>query len=314
MTPPRAARTRRARLACVLAACAAVPIRSHAATPPAVEAVVEQPRAFGHVVGDMLTQRVRLSGPGIRFEPAALPGPARLGVWLERRAARIESSGDGTRWLVVDYQIVNAPQALTSIRLPDWVLPGAAGAAPLHVAAELLTVAPLTLRDGAGADTALLRPDRDAPRADAGTPRRRLLLCLAALGATLAAWAGWVGWRRWRATATQPFAHALRELRRLPRDEGSGHPHGEPRADAARSLAYQALHRAFDRTAGQITRASTLHALFERAPHFEPLRPRIEQFYAQSAALFFGAGAPPQAVSPAQLCRDLRRLERANER
>jgi mxaA protein len=92
-----------------------------------------------------------------------------------------------------------------------------------------------------------------------------------------------------------PFGRALRELRR---------PAGTPLA------AHVALHQAFDRTAGQVVQTGTLAALFERAPHLQPLQPQIERFYTQSAGLFFGEGLPADAVSPQALCRQLHRLER----
>ncbi len=41
--------------------------------PPAPNAIVQQPRPFGYVVGDMLTQSVLLQVEGRGFEPAALP-------------------------------------------------------------------------------------------------------------------------------------------------------------------------------------------------------------------------------------------------
>ena len=52
---------------------------------PAPNAIVEQPRPFGYVVGDVLTQRILLQVEGHGFEPAALPRAERVGVWLERR-------------------------------------------------------------------------------------------------------------------------------------------------------------------------------------------------------------------------------------
>jgi mxaA protein len=87
--------------------------------------------------------------------------------------------------------------------------------------------------------------------------------------------------------------------------------------DDAHPSAWRALHEAFDRTAGEVLRVSTLPRLFDRTPQFEPLRDRIEAFYAQSAARFFGdaqAGLSADGVSPRALCRDLRRIERRSGR
>ena len=69
-----------------------------AAPPP--NAIVEQPRPFGYVIGDILTQRILLQLEGHAFEPAALPPAERVGVWLERRTLRIESTTTGgAGWL-----------------------------------------------------------------------------------------------------------------------------------------------------------------------------------------------------------------------
>jgi mxaA protein len=270
----------------------------------ASDAQVDQPRPFGHAIGDVLTQRILLVEDGRPFEPAALPGPARLGVWFERRGARIERTDDGRRWLAVDYQVVNAPQALATIRLPAWELAGSNGAAPLRVAAWSVAVAPLAPpATAASAGSPALRPDRPAPAIATAPLERRLAAAALALVACLAAWGAWLGWRAWQAARTQPFARALHALRG---EAGEG------------PAAWRTLHEAFDRTAGEVARPATLPRLFERAPHLRPLQARIERFFAQSQARFFGdAPAGPtsgDAESPRALCHALRRLERGAER
>ncbi|MBC5782209.1 hypothetical protein H8N03_04580 [Ramlibacter sp. USB13] len=255
------------------------------------DAVVEQPRPFGYTVGDIATQRVQLPDG---FAPASLPEAARASAWLERRPVRIERGADGRRWMVVDYQLVNAPRTLATVTVPGWELAGPTGTAPLRVAAATLSVGPLTTP--AAADQAVpLRPDRPPPAIDTATLRRQLWLWAGALAATLAAWLAYAGWNAWRASSTLPFARALRELR------------GQ---DDATVAAHVALHHAFDRTAGRVVHAGSLAPLFDSAPHLRALQPQIERFYAQSAALFFGGGLPGDAESPAALCRRLRRLER----
>lgn len=98
---------------------------------PAAQAVVVQPRPFGYTVGDLVTQRVLLVRAGRPFEPSELPTAARVNAWLERRAAHVESSATGERWVVVEYQVLNAPRALATIALPSWELASADGGAAL---------------------------------------------------------------------------------------------------------------------------------------------------------------------------------------
>ena len=264
------------------------------------EPIVEQPRAFGYVVGDVVTQRVLLQVEGHELAPAALPKAERVGVWLERHPVRIESGSDGRRWLAVDYQLINAPQALTTVNLPALELQDKSAGVSLKIAAWPISVNALTPRDAfiaGGLDE--LRPDRAAPMIATGPIRRQLAIWSSAFLLALLAWLGWLAWRNWRAAGLRPFARALREMRRL---------------DETAPEAWQALHRALDQTAGRVTQTATLPALFERAPHLQSLRPQIEQFFAQSDELFFGGGLPADRMSIRALCSQLRRIEKRHER
>jgi mxaA protein len=261
---------------------------------PAATAVVEQPRAFGYVVGDVMTQRVLLES-GHELAPAALPKAERVNLWLERRAARIESLPDGQRWLALDYQVINAPQSLTTVNLPAFELQGAApDGTALRIAAWPITVNALT--PGGSME---LRPDRPAPAIATAPIRRQIILWSSAFLLVLAAWLGWLAWRNWRAAATRPFAHALREMRHL---------------DGTAPEAWRALHRAFDETAGRVVQTATLPTLFERVPQLRSLRPEIEQFFAQSRQWFFAGGMPADRISARALCTRLRRIEKRIER
>ena len=277
-----------------LAACA-----SAGAIDATIPATVEQPRPFGYVVGDVLTQRVLLAAAGRAFEPATLPAPSRLGTWFERRVAYVERAPDGRRWLAVDYQLINAPPSPAIVRLPAWDLAGRVPGTALHVPAWPVSVSALTTQAAPGTGAWQIRPDRPPPPIPVRAIRRRFLLSSFALAGCLAAWMAWFAWRSWRAAATQPFAAALRELRGL---------------DDAHPAAWRALHGAFDRTAGEVVREATLARLFLRAPHLAPLQARIRHFYAQSGSRFFGDAPPADPPPLATLCRALRRLERSNER
>lgn len=264
-------------------------------------AVVEQPRSFGYVIGDIATQRVLLEEQGHSFTPDPLPAAGPLGNWVERRAARIERDTHGRQWLAVDYQIMNSPQAVKLIALPAWKLKSSD--AELAIPEWPISVATLTPdqpfgRVGLGA----LRPDRPAPLIDVVPMRRWMTIWISSALAVILLWAAWWGWRNWQATSRQPFAKALREIRGV--DESS-------------SQAWLALHRAFDATAGRVVQLETLPSMFERAPRFEPQRSAIESFFAQSSARFFETGkAAPAAtllVSVRELCTQLRRIEKRHE-
>ena len=286
--------------ACAQELPAMTPPESRQAPAPPPNAVVEQPRAFGYFVGDVLTQRILLQLEGRAFRPATLPRPGRIGNWLERRTLRIETDGDRRRWLVAELQVVNAPQTLTATAIPAWEVQAAGGSTPLRIGEWPISLSPLTPRDAAGAiDLEDLRPDRAAPRVATEPLRRQIAAWSGACAITLALWLAWWLWRQWRASSRLPFARALRDMRRF--------------EDTAPE-AWHALHRAFDRTAGYALQGATLPGLFRQAPHLLPQRAAIERFFLQSNERFFGAGAPADPLPVRRLCADLRRIEKRHER
>jgi mxaA protein len=215
-------------------------------------AVVEQPRSFGYVIGDIATQRVLLEDRGRAFTLDRMPAAGPLGNWVERRAARIQRDSRGRQWLAVDYQIMNSPQAIQLVTLPAWKLAMKNGETDLAVPEWQISVAALTPEQAfARAGLGGLRPDREAPAIDLTPVRRWMMLWISGALALILLWAGWWSWRNWRAASRQPFAKALREMRGI--DEQS-------------PQAWVALHRAFDATAGRVVQPETLPSMFERAP------------------------------------------------
>ncbi|MGA2552137.1 MAG: calcium incorporation protein MxaA [Burkholderiaceae bacterium] len=273
---------------------------SAAGTPPAASSVrVEQPRAFGYSIGDVLVQRIEFDDRAPAFGPQALPKPGPIDVWWERRSARLEQGALGRQTLVVEYQLMNAPRTLTAVRLPAWSLPARPGLGAVTIPEWPVMVTPLTLPVALDVgDLQTLRPDRPAPQLATDASRLRFQLGLIAFACTLVAWITWCAARNWRARSRLPFAHARRVLRRIePTD---------PRA-------WQALHRAFDQTGGRVIQSANLAVLFERAPALASMRNQIEAFYSESARRFFEPGShwTPQPLH--ELCIALCRIERRSE-
>ena len=262
----------------------------------AIAALVEQPRPFGYVVGDLIEQRVLLEAANRAVDLVSLPPQVRLGVWLERRPSRIVSDLQGRHWLVVDYQLINAPQGLTTVNLPAWQLSTQSGQ-QLNIPQWPISVGPLTGRTViAQGGLQQLRADRPAPLVSTEPIIHQIEIGTGLLVLTLALWGGWLLWRNWRDALERPFARAAREMRGVDDDAPQ---------------AWQALHRAFDRAAGRVVQTSTLGSLFERVSYLEPLRPRIVEFFAQSVEYFFGdPSRARRAVSVQALCNDLRKIER----
>lgn len=280
-------------------------IVGHAGAPPPEEVrgpirtPVEQPRAYGYLVGDVLVQKVRLSVDGRPVALAELPRRDRFGVWISRRASSIETRADGSRWLVMEYQIVNASKDVDVITLPKLKLRTTTDELFIDVPDWPITVGAITASQVRNQGGLLpLQPDRPAPTIATDAIRHRLQQSLTALALVLAGWFGWWRWREWRASQQQPFARALRRLRGL-----------EPDSETA----WRTLHQAFDATAGRVIQPASLAWLFRAAPQLEPARAAIERWYAESAARFFGGAGSAPGLTPLALCAQLRRIEKRHE-
>jgi mxaA protein len=307
-----AAKARAAMRGLIASLCAAAWVTASAAS---VNALVQEPRAFGYVLGDVLTQRVLLEANGRDLGAVTPPSVGRTGMWLERRPVTLETDANGRKWMVIAYQVVNAPQTLTQITLPALTLTSAAGT-QLQVAEWPASIGPLTPPTAfAAGDLQSLRPDRQAPMLDTASLRRQIAWALGLLVATLLAWASWWWARNWRESARLPFARAWRQMQRL------------PQAPAASSRdAWVCLHRALNETAGQVVHAGSLSALLARAPYLQPLRAQLERFYQVSSERFFApapqaaakggetAGENPGEFPLHALCRALYRAERRHQR
>jgi mxaA protein len=321
-----------------------VPAASAGPTAPAGTAVVRQPRDFGHVIGDVLTQRVLLQDGDRALRPLALPPADRVGPFLERRTPRVEIDEEGRRWLAIDYQFVNAPRALTTTQLPALAIatepeagadarrsgPGVArsGDARRNAAAPEGGEA---ARDAAGGPSAAIGPALavpawpvsigplsaaspsldpadlrpDAPLRLPSTAALRRSLAASA-GALAAVLAAWFGWWFWRERRESVRLPFARAERELRRLEPDS------------SAAWQCLHRALNASAGRVVPAAGLPGWLDERPDLKPLQPRLEAFYRRSSRRFFdpavaaaGEGADFDLLG---LCRALRRAERRHAR
>ena len=98
-------------------------------------ATVAPIRAFGHQLGDVVEQRVRLEADGGPFAVAEMPALGRVGNWFARRSVAQVDDIDGHGWLVLRYQLINAPPQLQVVTLPGLTLDAAGGGRRSHGAA-----------------------------------------------------------------------------------------------------------------------------------------------------------------------------------
>ncbi|MEM5371454.1 hypothetical protein V4C53_36265 [Paraburkholderia azotifigens] len=281
-------------------ALALMALCAHAAAEPAT---VQQPRAFGHVLGDIVTQQVLLDSGTRHDELAAMPSTGRVNAWLERRPPSFRTDADGRRWLVLDYQVMNSPRALTVTTTPPLQLRLASGKT-LDVAQGPLSIGPLAPVAAADAQRlAGLQPDR-LLAAESTAPLQRALIMWSALAfAVIVAWLGWWLWRNRRDARRLPFAKAWARFGREDDTTLDANPD-----------AWRGLHRALDEAAGRVVLSGSVTDLAQKAPHLRELQPQLEQFFQRSSDRFFSDVPVASPFSLRDLYRALYRAEKRHHR
>lgn len=246
--------------------------------PPSVKRLeLDTPRLYGHAVGDLVRQTLRLElAEGYRLETSALPRPGAVARWLELRRLTVQEQGARGYRIELEYQTFRAPLAVSSqtVRGFPLSLAGPGGSASVAVPDTEIGVAPLTPLAAGGF---AMRPERWPEAPDSAAPVRQALTWGAIALAAGLLWMVLNGRGPW-VRRVRPFAEALRDLERLA---------GQPWNGAAARSAYASLHRAIDTVWGEPLFAPQLDAFFEKHPEYLPFRGELERFFRASYALFF---------------------------
>lgn len=300
--PCRSARARGLLLAAALCFMGLPALAADATAAPRAAAAEDtgEPRAFGYTVGDVVERRVLLDLPaGTTVDPASLPSPGGRGKALELRSVSLQG-----RELHLSYQVFLAPRELRVLEMPPVLLRLVGGPRPmdLRVDAWPVAVGPLTQespspRRGLGD----LRPDAAPLQVDTGPLRRRLavwgLVALLPLVWLLHVYVGLPAWRR----RHRPFGQAWQALRGLP---------ATPSA-AQRRAAWQQVHAALNRSAGEVVFEAGLARFLAAQPRFAVLGAEWQQFFERSRAEFFaGSGQGGDTAWLQAFCRRCRDAER----
>lgn len=236
--------------------------------------VIEQPRAFGYLLGDKFRRVVQLDlRQPYRLVTDSLPKAGRFTDWLvlETPQVAVESDAEVTRYrLEFTYQILNVSAEFNNIAVPHHNLVYANDEETLHalVPATRVLVSPVAI----GASSAL--QPAHAPKVQPLDRRRGLFagtLLLSALG--VLAYAQW-GWAPF--SSARPFSAASRQAGRLGNAD-----------DAHYSAVLQAVHLAFNRTAGRTVFAESLDDFFLEHSRFVAAREPIERYFAHSRQFFY---------------------------
>ena len=260
----------------------------------------QQPvRRFGYFIGDVVEQQIRLQVEGEEIELAEIPPNQREGQWLERLSSTLITADRGQYWLVLRYQIINAPSELIAISLPAVSLTVIDGE-PLVVDSWQITISPLlpaVLSDGDM--LSVIRPDRQPVPVDWRTAARQIKYTGIALAVTIVSWLGWWLWRRHTDALRLPFARALHEMRSMDLKQLDENPH-----------AWLTLHHAFNDAAGRTINSGTIAELILQQPWLKSMQSRIESFYAASVARFFEQATQPQAFALFEFGKSLYQAEK----
>jgi len=271
---------------------------------------IDTPRDFGYTIGDKIRHEMHLSliEPN-RLDMKTLPETGRLNRWIEISLAEADVQYRdqlAIYRIVVEYQIFNAPQELTSVTIPELEFLTTGGANPLPVFLPEWTfgIGPITNSQAHG--DLSLRPDR-RPQAIPVIGRRiRLMIWTLLLGGLLI----YLAYRRFLLPRLRrnryPFSIALAELHSLQRQG--------PDQENYR-LGLRAFHGAVNATAGQVVFAGNLNDFLSAKPKFAALGPELAALYARSQDVFFNdveAAEPHSALQElVDICRHCRALERS---
>lgn len=288
----------RLRFAAVLAlSCVGV---AHAAT---LQATTEEPRAFGHQVGDVVQRRITVEVPdGLVLDENSLPRPGARGRALELRAVR-RSTGVQRTQLELDYQVFLSPAEVRTLELPALTLryDGQPRAQEVRIDAWPVTVAPLvpvevSPRTGLGE----LQPDAAPPLIDTRAQGGRLLAYAVLLTALLAYLAVVYFGLPWWGAQRRPFAMAWRQLNDEP---------ALPWREAC-----QRVHAALNQSAGEVLFEHGVDRFADKHTAFAPLKADIVRFLRVSQREFFEGGArnAQDAAWLTSFCKACRDAERGS--
>ncbi|WP_158219777.1 hypothetical protein [Ideonella sp. A 288] len=274
-------------------------------------ATTVEPRAYGYQVGDVLARNITVRVPeGLVLDESSVPQPGARGKALElrrvdRQIRRVREGGQID--MTLEYQVFLAPTQVRTLEMPVVTLRfiGPPRNQDLRIDAWPVTVAPLvpvdvSPRQGLGE----LQPDAPPPLIDTSAARLRLLAYLG-VAMLLLAWLAHVYLALpWWSRRHRPFTTAWRALR-------SALP-GE--VAAQRRQAFLRIHEALNQTAGETVFEHGLDRFLHAHPRFEPLRPDLTTFFAQSRQEFFAPGDAGGADADWLLafCRRCRDAERGS--
>ncbi len=253
---------------------------------------IQQPRTFGYQIGDKFhrTIELQLRAP-YRLARKSLPTAGRLTEWLASETPEVveHTVAQATRYHIdLTYQVVNISPDETDIAVPHLDLLYSDGRETLKALVPATRITVTVLRRS---DQQTLQPDQ-VPLPI--VTRRWPLALYGSIVMVALSGLAWLQWGLPSRSHARPFRVACRQLRQLRGrewDEDSYHK------------ALQAIHEAFNATAGKTLFADRLTAFFAEHRKFAALQRPISDFFMHSRQFFFNAdgAAPALYYSQAEL-------------
>ena len=271
---------------------------------------IDTPRDFGYTIGDSIRHEMhlRLSEPH-RLDTTTLPETGRLNRWLEISGAEanVEQRDQNVFYrIIVDYQIFNAPQQLTSVTIPqlEFLTTGGASSIAVFIPEWTFSIGPITNSDAR--HNLNLRPDRQPQPIPVIGRGIRLVISMFLLTVLLT----YLACRRWLLPRFKrdryPFSSALYKLRKLQRLDFEPENY---------RLGLQAFHAAVNATAGQVVFAGSLHDFLSANTKYATLEADLSALYARSQDVFFSNSKAAEPHTSLQelvdICQHCRALERS---
>ena len=211
-----------------------------------------------------------------------------------------------------------APREVRTLELPTFTLAfkGEPRQQDVRIDAWPLTVSPLapvevSPRRGLGE----LQPDAPTPPLDTRAARWRL----AAYGASAALLLAYLAYVYlgvpWLVRRQRPFTAAWRELQAMHAAGDAASP-AASEAQAQRRLAFQHVHNALNRSAGEVVFEGSIARFVAAHPRFSGLQGELVEFFQRSRSEFFGAAAEADGQAATRwligFCRRCRDAERGS--
>ncbi len=257
-------------------------------------AKAELDKAWGLLIGDVITMTVELPVASTEIDASSLPHiDKRYGDWLYIRQVTLADK------LSIEFQLVNVPPVTTDVMTPSLTFRLLDGEF-INVESLPMTIGPIIAEiDKEAGQKPKLKPAHSPGLIDTSVLKQNLFIAIVVAVVTAVIVLIWnMGWRP---RNRQPFAEAAHGLRMLRWQHGNDPQH-----------AVRIVHKAFNNTANKTVVHSELDYLFTAAPWLNPLQQEINAFYLQSSQHFFSpdSGAMPDVQDLKKLVKACRAKEK----